>query len=57
MNKVKILQEIIHTAEKCGDVTDVGMYETWLYVTAMTNDGTKIKFDVTITKEEETDGN
>jgi hypothetical protein len=57
MKKVKILQEVIRVAEQCGDVTDVGMYETWLYVTAITDAGTKIKFDINITKEEETDGN
>ena len=53
MKKIKILQEVIHIAEKVGDVTDVGMYETWFYVTAMTEDGTKVKFDINITKEEE----
>ena len=57
MKKSKMIQELIVIAEKCGEVKDVGMYETWLYVTAEAGDGTKIRFDVNITKEEEEDGN
>lgn len=57
MKKIKILQELIHIAEKCGDVTDVSVYDAWMYVTAVTDDGTKVRFDVNITKEEENDGN
>ena len=57
MKKSKMLQEIIAIAEKCGEVTDVGLYETWLCVTAITDDGTKFRFDVNITKEEKKDGN
>ena len=57
MKKIEVLQEIINIAKKCGDVTDVGMYETWMYVTSITDDGTKIKFDINITEEEKEDGN
>ena len=57
MKNIKLLQEIIHVAEKCGDVCDVGVYETWLYAIAITDDGTKIRFDVNITKEEKENGN
>ena len=53
MNKSNILKELISTAEKFGEITDVGFYETWLYVTATTDDGTKVRFDVNIAKEEE----
>jgi hypothetical protein len=57
MKKVKILQDIIRIAEQLGDVEDLGVYEKWMYATAITEDGTKVRFDVNITKEEETDGN
>ena len=57
MKKINILKELIPIAEKCGDVTDMGVYETWLYIVAEAEDGTKIRFDVNITKEEENNGN
>ena len=57
MKKINILKELIPIAEKCGDVTDMGVYETWLYIVAEAEDGTKIRFDVNINKEEEKDGN
>lgn len=57
MKKVTILQELIRIAEQCGAVTDVGLYETWLTVSAIADDGTKVRFDVNFIKEEENDGN
>ena len=57
MKKSKLLMEIIPLAEKCGEVTDMGVYETWLYIIAQAEDGTKIRFDVNFAKEEKKDGN
>ena len=57
MKKIEILKELIPIAEKCGEVTDMGVYETWLYIVAETKDGTKVRFDVNIAKEEKEDGN
>ena len=57
MKKIEILKELIPIAEKCGEVTDMGVYETWLYIVAETDDGTKVRFDVNFTKEEKEDGN
>ena len=53
MKKIEILKELIPLAEKCGEVTDMGVYETWLYIVAKTDDGTKVRFDVNFKEEKE----
>lgn len=56
MKKINILKKIIPVAETCGDVTDMGVYEKWLYLVADAEDGTKIRFEVNIIKGEEKNG-